>query len=315
LTSFDANGARISFEPIQRERRAGLRRIVTLGCSFTLGAEVRDQEAWAYLVDAARPTLEVANLGFGGYGLDQAYLAWERNGRPLQPDAIWIGLVPDAATRATTHFPPLRDHWNRVVAFKPLFRLDEKGALVFHPSPAHDARQSLDLLGNQADLIEMIGASDTWILRAPLAYAPRGSSWTHYSGFARLALTLHEARGRDPVLHLGDAESEVSRLLRTLIVRLRDEVRKYGCETRLLILPCRSDLQSVRAAGPEGKRYWQPFVDSIEAAGLRTLDPTAELLDAGALEDRDFWMPDWHYGPLGNRVVADAILSEWETEP
>ena len=45
-------------------------------------------------------------------------------------------------------------------------------------------------------LLEVLGADDPWIARAPRAYAPRGSAWSHRSGLARLALTALESRGR-----------------------------------------------------------------------------------------------------------------------
>ncbi|HVS10884.1 MAG TPA: hypothetical protein VMS76_13535, partial [Planctomycetota bacterium] len=45
-TRFDWAGCRIGAEPLPRERAEGVRRIATVGCSFTFGQEVGALESW-----------------------------------------------------------------------------------------------------------------------------------------------------------------------------------------------------------------------------------------------------------------------------
>ena len=154
-TGFDWAGARLGVggRALPRERTPGVMRVVTLGCSFTLGGEVTDGEAWPALVDEAREELELANLAMSAYGVDQALLRFRRDGRSLEPDEVWLGILPVAVLRVTTHFPPLASHWSVVPAFKARFELGSEGELVLRPSPAPTRADTLRLLTDQEAFI------------------------------------------------------------------------------------------------------------------------------------------------------------------
>jgi hypothetical protein len=307
-TSFDWSGSRMGFEELPRERTIGVRRVVAVGCSYTLGAEVADREAWPALVDHARADLEIANLAMGGYGLDQALMRFVRDGRQLHPDVVWLGILPSAALRVTTCFPPILSHWNQVLAFKPRFFLDEKGELQLVRSAASTRAETLHLLEDQRALVDAIGATDTWVRRAPLAYAPMHGSWTHYFAATRLALTWQESLGREPAIWLSDKKSEIYALLRAIVLRLDKEARDTGADLAILFLPSREDLTQVDA---QGHAYWDAFRDDLASIGFRCLDLAPALLAAGAREDDRYWMPRSHYSALANQLVAETIEREW----
>jgi len=65
---------------------AGKVRIVCSGDSFTLGYGVADQETWCHVLSQLDTRLETANMGQGGYGVDQAYLWYRRDGARLDHD-------------------------------------------------------------------------------------------------------------------------------------------------------------------------------------------------------------------------------------
>src|SRR5690606_27800481 len=125
---YDTNGARVGRAPIAHERTPGMRRIVAIGCSFTEGAEVAAHESWPARLELADPSLEVANLGVGAYGLDQALLRGRRDGRALAADAVWLGWLPSASPRLVTLYRPAQRHWGQLVAFKPRFVPGASGA-------------------------------------------------------------------------------------------------------------------------------------------------------------------------------------------
>jgi hypothetical protein len=58
---------------------SGKTRIVCSGDSFTLGYGVADAETYPHQLELCDPRLEVVNMGQGGYGVDQAYLWYERD--------------------------------------------------------------------------------------------------------------------------------------------------------------------------------------------------------------------------------------------
>jgi hypothetical protein len=50
------------------------------GDSFTFGFGVSNQETWCHLLSELEPRLQTVNMAQGGYGVDQAYLWYERDG-------------------------------------------------------------------------------------------------------------------------------------------------------------------------------------------------------------------------------------------
>jgi hypothetical protein len=74
----------------------GKRRAVCSGDSFTLGYGVDDSETWCQLLEQLDPGLETVNMGQGGYGVDQAYLWYERDGGALEHDIhLFAFITPD----------------------------------------------------------------------------------------------------------------------------------------------------------------------------------------------------------------------------
>jgi hypothetical protein len=302
---YDWAGARVGRAPLPRERSAGVRRAVAVGCSFTRGDEVSGGEAWPAALDELLPGLEVANLGVGGYGSDQALLRFRRDGAPLAPDEVWLGLVPAVSPRNVTVYWPAFAHWTHSVATKPRFALEPSGELVLVPNPARDLPQVCALVREQRAFLAALGARDAWVRRAPLAYAPRGSHWTHASGLARLWLTWREGAGREARAHLGDPGSELYRVLRALVLQLRSEAAAAGALLRVLVLPDHGDLA---ARARRGAGYWEPLGRDLAGSGVLVHDLSDALVSAGALADEHAWMPGGHYSAALHGAVARALL-------
>ena len=71
---------------------AGRRRILCSGDSFTLGYGVGDRETWCHVLEELVPDFQIVNMGQGGYGFDQSYLWYERDGRSLEHDLHLVCL-------------------------------------------------------------------------------------------------------------------------------------------------------------------------------------------------------------------------------
>ena len=307
LRSYDWAGAREGLRALP-EQRSAARRIALVGCSFTEGHEVEATESWAAQLEALAPELEVANLGVGGYGADQAYLRALRDALPLEPDEVWLGLYPSGVVRTTTHFSPVQLHWRaRAVLFKPRLEVTADGVVVI-PSPAQAPEDVPRLLSDQSALFEAL-ATDHWVRRTPAAYAPRGSRWQHHSGLARLALTWLEHGGRDSHAWLRDEESEVFRVHLALLRDLHHALAADGRVLRIVILPDSGDLEAKQGVAP-----WSPLVDAIEAENIPVLDVSETLILAGGAQASDLWQPEGHYSPRANRLVAEALYAAWLVE-
>jgi len=308
IYEYDWAGARVGAGPLAREKPPGTRRIVTVGGSFTQGAEVNGADAWPAKVDAAEEALDVANLGIAGYGADQAFLRWRRDGVGLGADEVWLGYMPEATLRITTLFPPVYRHWSSVAAFKPRFRVGADGSLEHVPCPVSDFDDFVRLLEDQEAFLAALGETDLWVRRTPGAFRPLGSSWSHRFALPRLFTTWVESGGRDPAVWLADPQSEVYELLRALVRAFDADARERGVRFRLLVLPSRPDLRSVRS---RGSRYWSGLVEELAAEGIDCLDATETLFELDADADGTLWMRNGHYGPLLNERVAELVLETW----
>ena len=78
-------------------------RIALVGDSFTFGEEVRYEETWAYFLSQyLEGEHQVLNYGIPGYGLDQAYLRYLRDVRPLHADIVVLGVISHDIERTMT---------------------------------------------------------------------------------------------------------------------------------------------------------------------------------------------------------------------
>jgi hypothetical protein len=77
----------------------GARRVICSGDSFTLGYGVGDLETWCSQLGSQEPRLDAVNMGQGGYGVDQAYLWYKRDGRGLEHQAHVFAFITDDLRR------------------------------------------------------------------------------------------------------------------------------------------------------------------------------------------------------------------------
>lgn len=310
---FDWAGARYATRPVARERDPLQRRAVAIGCSFTMGVEVQAGEAWPALVDDARADLEVVNHGVGGYGLDQVYLRLVRDGLPLAPDEVWVGVFPHAVNRLVTTYAPALDHWAFPASFKPRFELGDEGELVRIDVPARSIDELLRLLSSQRDFLAAVEPHDRWVHTARAAYAPRGTSPWHVSALGRLWLTRSERAGRDVAAELADPSGEVFLLARALLLAMHASARGAGARLRVFVLPSAADLARARVAG--GERYWSTLRAALCGASIDWFDASDALVAAGGHAESSLWAPQGHYTPAGHRIVADALLVHLREHP
>jgi hypothetical protein len=257
-------------------------------------------------VDAGREDLEIANLGCGGYGLDQALLRLRRDGLPLEPAEVWFGWLPAATLRVTTVFPPLLTPQARTILFKPRFTFDARSGLVALANPAPSLAANLAALASQEAFLEAVGEGDLRLTRTPAAYAPRGSHWLHHTALGRVLLTRRAERRRPVWDWLADPQSDVYRLYRALVLAMRDEVEREGARFRLWVLPAVTHPH--RSRQRTGGLYWSALAADLEGEGIEVHDVTPVLEAAGGHANPRLWRPAGHYSAEGNALVAGEML-------
>jgi len=73
----------------------GKTRIICSGDSFTLGFGVDNDHTWPQLLESRFQNVETVNMGQGGYGADQAYLWYKRDGEKLHHDIQIFAVITD----------------------------------------------------------------------------------------------------------------------------------------------------------------------------------------------------------------------------
>ena len=68
-------------------------RVICSGDSFTLGYGVGNDQTWCQLLASLDPRFQPVNMGQGGYGVDQAYLWYKRDGLKLDHDLQLFAFI------------------------------------------------------------------------------------------------------------------------------------------------------------------------------------------------------------------------------
>ncbi len=92
----------------------GIRRLVALGDSITLGNGVADDQSWPAQLESILLDTEVVNLGCEAYAHDQMYAALQDDGLSLQPDIVILGFhEPDLQRNTSEYFCHEKPRWKQ----------------------------------------------------------------------------------------------------------------------------------------------------------------------------------------------------------
>jgi hypothetical protein len=119
---------------------SGRPQYLLIGCSFTLGWAVSDDEPWASRLQQIRPDLEIVNRGVAGYGTLQSLLLLEELLRAGQrPARVLYGLIFGHEMRNTADpvwLRSLASYPSRGTVATPFVTLDGDGGLHRHAPTA-----------------------------------------------------------------------------------------------------------------------------------------------------------------------------------
>ena len=261
----------------------GRLRAICAGDQFTLGVGVGDADTWCARLETFEPRLETVNLGQGGYGLDQSYLWYRRDGTAFETDLLVFAFVRDDFGRMES------DHYRRYA--KPLLRLGGDGGLEVRnvPVPRHGERVP-------------------WLVRhAPLFEQLR------IVQLARPALdALFPARAEK--LTVG----ELAELAGSVFEALQRASDEQGATLVLLYLPTRADYDAPgdlwrRRIAREARRRGIAFVDLVdEQRSLSRREMSDLYVPAFAGDARGEPEP---FSELGNAWVAESLWSHLRRLP
>jgi len=257
---------------------AGKRRIICSGDSFTLGYGVGDDETWCHQLAQLVPDVESVNMGQGGYGIDQAWLWYKRDGVPLEHDLhVFAFIYSDLARMTDLEFL----HYG-----KPRVRITH-GQLEIENVPVPQAGALHSWLRRHRDTF---GALRLFRLLGPLVShelpAPRVDTDYSHSEAVSVALEIF---------------SDVERTN-----------AKKGSVALFVYLPQLKDLGERRV---ELARFRSRFAQQMKRRSLAFIDLTPDFVslsesDRAALfiqPGGKFRHAKGHYTPEGNTLVAQSL--------
>jgi GDSL-like Lipase/Acylhydrolase family len=282
----------------------GITRVAAFGDSFVYGNEVSTNDAWATQVQTSYPAIEVLNYGVGGYGVDQALLRYQLEGRRFSPKYVIMGFVADDLRRVVNVYRRFVSA-DELPLTKPRFVL-EGDSLRLIPPPVRRP-EDYDRLLAEPTSAKSFGVYDQWY--RPEVYDNPLHDWSATVRLASCVWRLVHDRFLDPDRLLDgsvmNARSDAFRLQLALFEHFAQVVQASGARPIVMFFPDRDDLTSL-AAGQSAS--YAPLIREAQRRGIDVLD----LAAAFPLQRTDVRLPDWfapggHYSPAGNRLVATAV--------
>jgi len=319
----EANGAGIrAAREFPVEPPPGVRRLAAFGDSFTYCDEVELADCWAARLETAWPATEVLNFGGPGYGPDQAWLRYERDGRAYAPCAVLIGYMPENLNRTIARFFPFYEPSTSLVLSKPRFQVrDDRLALL--PNPIGSPEQLADPRTVEA----LLGPGDRWHVPGMFVPGPldglMAARLVRTTAYHRHAadpeggdLSYLRAAAAGPAwAGTGDPEAfdraltrryegrgEGLELTARILTEFARSAERSGSTPIVVVFPRRADVATSREGGP---KLYGPLLGRLASAGVATIDLTGPLTEASRRgRTRDLFAPLDHYSPRGNEVAA-----------
>jgi hypothetical protein len=291
-----ANSRGMRDDEIAVPKPADVYRILVIGDSFTVGANVEQDEAYPQVLEqllntAGGPVIEVVNAGTGGWSPYQYARYLEHYGAALEPDLVLVGVFVG----------------NDV--FIDRFSSTQLMSAVLGRRVRQDAAQAWWIKP------KILAYENSHIARALMSKAPDSMDFgrrdcaefnDYYIAVQKNRVATHLAVPSPEQLQLG--KRNVAEL-----AAMRAMAATMGAEFAVLILPDENQInpalqQRVIAASEldlydfDQPQQW--LNEQLAPQSITTLD----LLDVIRADERCLYMNDTHWIPAGHELVAEQVL-------
>jgi lysophospholipase L1-like esterase len=294
-------------------------KVVAMGDSYTFSFEVEDSDAWPARLGQLLGN-RVANFGVGNYGLDQAVLRYQREGRIPGAKVAILGVVPETMARI---FSAWKHYWEygNVFAFKPRFHLAD-GQLELVPNVIETPedypryRKFLPLLHKRDYFYREKFRRD--MIRPPYLW-----HWLSKPRNRHLVRLLRERQRRrangtcdkafedapfrgvvERNLRMAGqmySKPECRRLFKEILLLFAAEARTAGAQPVFVMLPQFLDLECFGADQP-----YRPMLDEL-SEHLLVIDAAPALLGPTDVQLHVEDTYGGHYSAQGNEVIAKLV--------
>lgn len=267
-----------------------------------------NEDSWPAMIEDIFPYMEVLNYGVGGYGTDQAYLRFIKEGLDLSPDVVIIGFAPVNLRRVVNVYRRFISD-REIPLIKPRFIINEVGNMILLPNPLPHKTDYEKYLRHPDDIIEL-GKNDYWYESA-IYDNPLYDLSATVRLFTTLWVRVHNRyldRNRPILNGMFNQQSTAFKIQSALLEKFVDEVKNSGVIPIVVIFP---DRDSILRDGRVQNKVFDPLVDYLKARSIDYIDLTSAFLDSDDHgEIKDWFMSGGHYSPKGNKIVAQRLGSE-----
>jgi hypothetical protein len=277
------------------------RRLAAFGDSFTYCEEVELEDCWTTQLQRQWPRGEVLNFGVPGYGPDQAWLRYQREGRAYQPCAVLIGYLVENINRVVNRFRPFYEPAGGLVLSKPRYLLAGEG-LELLPNPVENPEDLDDPLWVE----DTLGPHDNWYFPGLFVANP-------FDGLLTVRLSRTVAARRPDYEFTRDWEAQIAQAYRRqgeafqvtarVLREFARQVREDGATPVVLVFGSEMELRAVRQ---RGEKVYAPLLEWLSREGIPTIDLTDDLAAQTARSSVSRLVGN-HYTPMGNRLVASTL--------
>ncbi|HEU4521056.1 MAG TPA: SGNH/GDSL hydrolase family protein, partial [Thermoanaerobaculia bacterium] len=302
---YRANSAGLrSDREYSKEVPEGFIRVALFGDSFIHGNDVELAGSLAPQLESALAArgirAEALNFGVGGYGMDQAYLRYSRDGGRFDYDIVVMGLQFENIARHLMVFRLIAYPQTAIPFSKPRYYFDGPSMLVANRPTVAPEKVPETLASFHHSPLRRFETfySDQyrrrWYLRSKLVAVLRDA----------IAGTQPDAAP-----DLGDPNGEGVRLTLRILENFRNDVTVTGKPFLLVNLPLKDNIETQAAGGADPA---EPLL-AVFRPGFTIVDPAPRLV-ALARERGAGAVAPGHYSAAGNGAVAEALAEAIERQ-
>ena len=282
-----------------RGKKEGVTRIMVLGDSYTLGAQVSDDQIFSRLFEEGLKRdagngreYEVMNVAVSGWATDQELLYFKYEGARYAPDYLVVMVAPNDVREAYT---------------KGFFRLADGGLREKGPQPVSGSMRFCWFLSNYSCLYQFLQKN---------VFKTDYGTFPNIGGHFGMYPLIESYRDPDAPLFLKDVPEVVQQargFFQALLLELKRLCRESGCTLVLAVIPTEMELD------------FQESEDASYQAGaiagfVRTIarEQNIPFLDLySALQDVDdphriYLEEGYHLSPQGHIFVAEKLQAFFE---
>ena len=306
-----------------RENSVGLETsVVTFGDSYTFCRQVEDCQTWQVSL-SERIDSKVLNFGVGNYGVDQAFLYYQRQTIPKTTKIVILGFVPETICRIQSYWKHYLEFGN-IFAFKPKFTLENRqlkqhNNLVGGLEDFYNLDQIIESAKNNDEFYEkkfrMLQFRFPYLLRYFLNFK-RNSALLYllikkklFGVFNMNNIEVENApfsmvmQNNIKYSHEMYQNRKACDLLEAILIKFRDLAYERGHKPLLLVMP---QLTDIKIINKHGYTPYDAFFSEMNNK-IPVLDVTSYLksTDVESLYTEDLY--GGHFSELGNKLVADKV--------